>query len=481
MNCAPGKIGTPSVASVGVASAAGRAAAGGVVGGAVGGGCAGREGCGGRGNGWGCWPAAVEDAPSRSQRNEHRTQRIIEDGPRRCDLCSFFCGPATIGCDPFTTMNSIIDLREYCRAERGWLLDTVEALVRLESPTKDKSAVDRCGAELASRLEAIGGRVTRLPRTERGDHLLAEFGCGDSQLLVLGHFDTVWPVGQLERMPLVRRDGRLHGPGIFDMKAGIATAMLATRALLESGVQLGRRIVMLWTTDEEIGSGTSRSVIEDEARRSAAVLVLEPSLPGGAVKTARKGVGAYEVIVKGVSAHAGIEPQKGASAVHELAQQILRIDALQDLARGVSVNVVQVTGGRLTNVIPDEARAIVDVRAPSAAGAAALADAFARLQPFDPRTTVTARGGFDRPPLERTEAVGRLYNQARTIARELGGELEEGSTGGGSDGNFTAALGIPTLDGLGPVGDGAHALHEHVEIEPLPDRAALVAGLLARL
>ncbi|HJZ70284.1 MAG TPA: M20 family metallopeptidase [Vicinamibacterales bacterium] len=378
-------------------------------------------------------------------------------------------------------MNPIISLRDYCRAEREWLIDTLEALVRLESPTTDKAAVDRCGVELTWRLEAIGARVTKLPRVERGDHLLAEFGCGPSQLLVLGHFDTVWPVGQLERMPLVRRDGRLHGPGVFDMKAGIAIAMLAARALFETAVAPSHRIVMLWTTDEEIGSASSRAAIEEEARRSAAVLVLEPSLPGGAVKTARKGCGGFEVTVKGVSAHAGIEPEKGASAVHELAHQILRIDALQDPARGISVNVVQISGGLRSNVIPDEARAMVDVRVPTADAAAEVSAAFARLEPVDSRTTVTAAGGFDRPPLERTEAVGRLYDQARAIARELGIDLREGGTGGGSDGNFTAALGVPTLDGLGAVGDGAHALHEHVDIDQLSDRAALVAGLLARL
>src|SRR5258706_2501027 len=220
-------------------------------------------------------------------------------------------------------MNTIIRLRDFCRGEQPWLLETIEALVGLESPTTEKAAVDRCGADLAARLERIGGRVARLPRTDRGDHLLAEFGCGTSQILLLGHFATVWPVGQLERMPLTRSNGRLHGPGVFDMKAGIAIGMLATRALLEAGDALSRRIVMLWTTDEEVGSGTSRAAVEEEARRSDAVLVLEPSLPGGAVKTVRKGCGAYELVVRGISAHAGIEPQKSASAVPELAQQIL--------------------------------------------------------------------------------------------------------------------------------------------------------------
>jgi len=378
-------------------------------------------------------------------------------------------------------MDSIISLRDFCRAEHNWLLETAESLVRLESPTTDKTAVDGCGAELASRLEAIGGRVTRLTRPARGNHLLAEFGCGASQILLLGHFDTVWPVGQLERMPLTRTDGRLHGPGVFDMKAGIAIAMLATRALLETEVAVPHRIVMLWTTDEEIGSETSRAAIEEEARRSTAVLVLEPSLPGGAVKTSRKGCGGYQVTVRGVAAHAGIEPQKGASAVQELAHQILRINAFQDLDRGISVNVVQVSGGLRSNVIPDEARATVDVRVPTAAAAADVDAAFRGLRPVDGRTIIEYRGGFDRPPLERSDKVARLYSEAREVARELGQELGEGGTGGGSDGNFTAALGVPTLDGLGAVGDGAHALHEHVDIESLSGRAALVAGLMTRI
>jgi len=378
-------------------------------------------------------------------------------------------------------MSTIIDLRDFCRAERQWVLETAEALVAIESPTTDKTAVDRCGVELASRLEAIGGRVTRLARAERGNHLLAEFGCGTSQILLLGHFDTVWPVGQLERMPLARSNGRLHGPGVFDMKAGIAIAMLATRALLEGGPSLSHRIVMLWTTDEEIGSESSRAAIEEEAARSAAVLVLEPSLPGGALKTSRKGCGGYQLTVRGVAAHAGIEPQKGASAVQELAHQILAINALQDLSRGISVNVVQVSGGLRSNVIPDEAGAVVDVRVPTAAAAAEVEAAFRALRPVDERTTIEARGGFDRPPLERSDQVARLYGEARDVARELGQELSEGGTGGGSDGNFTAALGVPTLDGLGAVGDGAHALHEHVDIDSLADRAALVAGLITRI
>jgi glutamate carboxypeptidase len=343
--------------------------------------------------------------------------------------------------------------------------------------------VDRCGDEIARRLEAIGGRVTRIAQQARGDHVRAEFGqpSSERQIFLLGHFDTVWPVGQLQRMPLERRDGRLHGPGVFDMKAGIALGLLAARAVHSQQSTVDSpspRIVMLWTTDEEVGSQTSRALIEAEAARSAAVLVLEPSLPGGALKTSRKGCGSYQVVVHGVPAHAGIEPEKGASAVQELAQQILRINALQNPAQGISVNVTQVSGGRASNVIPDEAAAIVDVRAVDAAGADAVDAAFRRLMPVDARTTVEVTGGFDRPPLERTADVAALFDRARSLAAEMGIDMAEGSTGGGSDGNFTAALGVPTLDGLGAIGDGAHALHEHVDVGALPDRAALIAGLI---
>jgi glutamate carboxypeptidase len=378
-------------------------------------------------------------------------------------------------------MPRIIDLHDFCRARLDWQLETIESLVALESPTTDKAAVDRCGAALVSRLEAMGGRVTRLPRAERGDHLLAEFGCGASQVLLLGHFDTVWPVGQLDRMPLIRSNGRLHGPGVFDMKAGIAIAMLATRALLETEARSPHRIVMLWTTDEEVGSESSRAAIEDEARRSRAVLVLEPSLPGGAVKTSRKGCGQYEMVVHGIAAHAGIDPSKGASAIRELAHQIGQLYRLPQPGSGLTLNVGRVWGGTRANVVAEEARAVVDVRAATGVEADAFDRVIRRQMPSDPRTRIEVSGGFDRPPLERTELVQRLYKQARDVARELGLDLAEGGTGGGSDGNFTAALGVPTLDGLGAVGDGAHALHEHVDVESLADRAALVAGLITRI
>lgn len=368
----------------------------------------------------------------------------------------------------------------FAESQRAWLMDTIEALVRLESPSTDKRAVDRCGAELARRLAAVGARVDRLPQSARGDHLRADFGGSGPQITLLGHFDTVWDVGQLLRMPFRVDDDRLYGPGIFDMKAGIAVAMLAVRVLRDVATRQPR-VVMLWTTDEEIGSGTSRRFIEEEARRSQAVLVLEPSLPGGAVKTRRKGCGVFELTVRGISAHAGVDPAKGANAIHELAQQIVSIQALEDVERGITVNVNVISGGTRTNVIADLARASIDVRVPSAEEAARIESAFAALTPRLAGTRLDVSGGIGRPPLERAPHVLRLYQVARDVAAELGQSLGEGGTGGGSDGNFTAALGVPTLDGLGPQGDGAHALHEHVLMRDLTWRAAFLAGLLIRL
>ncbi|MEY4636061.1 MAG: Carboxypeptidase [Acidobacteriota bacterium] len=372
-------------------------------------------------------------------------------------------------------------LLDYCAERREWLLDFIEALVAIESPSDDPVAVNRCGAELASRLAAIGGTVTSVSSATAGDHLRVSFGQGPRQILLLGHFDTVWPIGQLERMPLKREHGRLYGPGIFDMKAGIGLATLATRAVLAAGGLTNCQVMMLWTTDEEIGSTTSRALIESEAAKSEAVLVFEPSLPGGGLKTSRKGVGQFEMVVHGVSAHAGLDPGKGTSAVRELARQIIAIDDLQDPARGVTVTVGVIEGGTRANVVPAEARATIDARAVTRADAERVERAMTALTPHIAGARVIVTGGFDRPPLERSEGVVKLFEAAREVANDLGLMLEEGSAGGGSDGNFTAALGVPTLDGFGAIGDGAHALHEHVEIDALVPRAAVIAGVLARL
>ena len=371
-------------------------------------------------------------------------------------------------------------LLEYCAAQAGALRADVETLVALESPSRDKAAVDRCGAAVADLLRAAGGAVSLLPQRERGDHVRATFPGGPGRVMLLGHFDTVWDVGTVARMPLREADGRLYGPGVYDMKASLAIAIHAVRALRALDLP-APRIVMLWTTDEEIGSETSRAAIEAEALDSDAVLVVEPSLPGGGAKTHRKGCGEFTVTARGVSAHAGIDPRKGASAIHELAHQIRALEALQDLERGISLNVGCIDGGTRGNVVAERASAVVDVRVPTVADGIRIEAAVRALTPRDPRVTLEVHGGGGRPPLERTAGTARLYLEARAIAAALGRDLAEGGTGGGSDGNFTSALGVPTLDGLGPEGDGAHAVHEHVVLADLPWRAAFLAALAVRV
>lgn len=373
-------------------------------------------------------------------------------------------------------------LREFCDGHYDWLLSVLTDLVRLESPTTDPSAVDRCGERLAEHLREMGGAVERVPSPTSGAHLRATFGSGSParRVMLLGHFDTVWPVGQIERMPLRESDGRLYGPGVFDMKAGIVIGMLAVRALAAAGRLADVRVVMLWTADEERGSRSSRGLVEEEARRSDAVFVLEPALPGGALKTGRKGCGEFELRVRGVPAHAGIDPTRGASAIDELAAQVGAIGALRDHARGVTLNVGVIEGGDRPNVVADHARAVIDARAATMEDARRLEQRMRALRPVIEGTALEVSGGFSRPPFERTPQVARLHGIARAVAAEMGRELGEGTTGGGSDGNFTGALGVPTLDGLGAVGDGAHALEEHVITADLTWRAALVAGLIAR-
>lgn len=376
-------------------------------------------------------------------------------------------------------MNSILTA---CERERGWLLDLVRALVLHESPSDDVTALEGCAAELASRLRSAGASVSRVDGGSTAAHLVAEWAGDGPAVLLLGHFDTVWPVGQLARMPLVEQDGKLFGPGVLDMKAGVAIGATAAKALAAI-VPANRRprVTLLVTSDEEVGSRSSRQEIERRARASAAVLVLEPALANGAVKTARKGVGEFQVVAHGVPSHAGANPEAGASAVHELARQITAIEALNEPARGLSVNVGVIAGGTRSNVVAEEASALVDVRVSRMEDAPRIEAALASLRPVNPRVRLEVRGRIGRPPMERTAGVARLFELARAVAREQGRELQEGSTGGASDGNFTAALGVPTLDGLGALGDGPHALHEHVVINELVPRAALVAGLLSRI
>jgi glutamate carboxypeptidase len=372
------------------------------------------------------------------------------------------------------------DVLRFCGAHADWVLDLTTMLARIESPSHDKAAVDRCGAALEPVLRELGGRVERLPQRSAGDHWRAEFGEGGTRILLLTHLDTVWDVGQVARMPVEVRDGRLYGPGVYDMKGGVAIAALAIKALCALGLDRAQ-VVLLCTSDEEVGSDTSRSLIEAEARRSAAVLVLEPALGAGAVKTSRKGVGVFTVTVDGISAHAGAAPGSGASAILELAHQVLALHAMQEPDRGISLNVGLVAGGTRSNVVPERATAEIDVRLATREDAERIERAIRGLTPVNPRTRVTVTGAINRPPMERTPGVAALYALAREVAAGMGIALGEGATGGASDGNFTAGLGIPTLDGLGAVGDGAHAVDEHLVIASLPERAALLAGLIRRI
>jgi glutamate carboxypeptidase len=378
------------------------------------------------------------------------------------------------------------DLLRETRKREGEMVRLIGRFVRCESPSHDKAAVDRFGAMVAREWRRRGANVKILRQRLRGDHLRVEMAAEArrdyGQILVLGHLDTVYPVGTIAKMPFRVAGGRAWGPGTFDMKGGLVLALAAVDALGAVGVQPRKRVVFLWTSDEEIGSDTSRRVIESEARRSEAVLVLEPSLGReGRLKTERKGVGGAEIIVTGLAAHAGIEPEKGVNAVHEMALQITRLMKMNDRARGITVQATVVEGGTAANVVPERARAVVDIRFARVGDAGRIERRLRGLRPILRGARVEVRVGGVRPPLERSAGVRELFGVARGLMREAGLSLGEGATGGGSDGNFTGALGVPTLDGLGAVGDGAHSLREHVVVREMGVRAALIAGLLAAL
>jgi glutamate carboxypeptidase len=376
-------------------------------------------------------------------------------------------------------------LREV-RSREGAMVKLLGRFVRCESPSYDKAAVDRFGAMVAKEWRRNGAEVKILAQRVRGNHLRIEMAAaterGDGQILVLGHLDTVYPMGTIAKMPFRVARGKAWGPGTFDMKGGLVLALAAADLLKAAGIGLSRRVVFLWTSDEEIGSESSRRAIESEARKSRAVLVLEPSLGReGRLKTERKGVGGAEVIATGRSAHAGIEPEKGVNAVHELALQIARLMKMNQPARGITVQATVVEGGTTTNVVPAHARAMVDIRFARAADGPSIERRLRAMRPILRGAQVEWRVGPLRPPLERGAGVRQLFRVAQERMAEIGIALKEASTGGGSDGNFTAALGVPTLDGLGAVGDGAHSPREHVVIRELPVRTALLAGLLASL
>jgi len=363
------------------------------------------------------------------------------------------------------------------------MLATLRQFVEAESPSLERVAADRCCGLIAAAWRKNDVRIERLKQNHRGDHLRIAYWPGKTrpagQLLVLGHYDTVYSSGTLRKMPFRISRGKAYGPGIFDMKAGIVQALFALHALQETNAELRKRLVFLWTSDEEIGSESSRKLLEAEARRSDAVFVLEPSFgPRGLLKTARKGVGITELTVHGRASHAGLAPQEGINAIHELAQQLARIEKWNDLRRGVTINAGIVEGGSRTNVIPERARAALDLRALRVPDMRSLERRLHSLRAIHRGARLEITGGFDRPPLERKMSAA-LFARAKSLAGQMGLSVGECTVGGGSDGNFTAAIGVPTLDGLGAVGDGAHSANEHILIHTMPARAALLASLLA--
>jgi glutamate carboxypeptidase len=377
----------------------------------------------------------------------------------------------------------------FLRTREAAMVHLLKRFVRCESPTNSKSAVDHFGRMVAKEWRKRGATVEILYRKIEGNHLRVTWPTKrahqnqeySKQTLVLGHLDTVYETGTLKKMPVRETRGHLFGPGVFDMKAGIVIALFAVDALAHTGWLPRRRIVLLCTSDEETGSQSSRQVIEYEARRSAAVLVLEPANgPEGKLKTRRKATGTAEVVIKGCAAHAGLDPGAGVNAVHEMALQTARLMRLNDSRRGITVNPTVAQGGTRSNVIPAEARLTIDLRAETIVDMRRIERRLKALRPILRGAKAHVEGGFSRPPLER-RASAAPFSEAQKLAKQLGFSVGECLAGGGSDGNFTAALGVPTLDGLGAVGDGAHSAGEHIVISALPQRAALLAALLSAL
>jgi glutamate carboxypeptidase len=383
--------------------------------------------------------------------------------------------------------NAARGLSEFFESRRSAILKLTRSLVETESPSGDLEGSRAVARLLAAEARAIGvvNAIEQIESAGYGEHLrvraFGEARENTGSILLIGHTDTVHPRGSLRERPWREEEGRIYAPGIFDMKANCALALAVFRACAELKLAPRRPVVLLLTCDEETGSLTGRALIEEEARKAESVLVLEPPAPGGRVKTARKGTGMFTMKAQGIAAHAGLEPEKGASAILELARQIERLHGLNDFARGTTINVGVVHGGTRSNVVAAEAHAEIDLRFNTAEEASRLENEIVNAHPFDERVKLSVSGGINRPPLERNAKVAALFEQARSIAASLDFELGEASVGGASDGNFAAALGVGVLDGLGISGDGAHATHEHIEVSDIARRGALIAGLLTTL
>jgi glutamate carboxypeptidase len=381
-----------------------------------------------------------------------------------------------------TNTSALID---YFLGRQDAIVAFARALVETESPSGDVAGSKAVVSLLAAAATGISHVTTieRVSSENYGEHLriTAFADSREKPIVIVGHTDTVHPLGSLAQRPWRVEGNRAYGPGVFDMKANCALAVEVIRACATPGLTSRRPVVLLLTCDEETGSRTGKHLVEAEARRAHAVLVLEPPAPGGRVKTGRKGTGIFTIEAHGVAAHAGLEPHKGASAILELAYQTVRLHSLNAEGTGISINIGVFRGGTLSNVVPASAQAEVDVRFTTIDEAATIDKAIRNLVPLDDRVRLVVKGGINRPPLERNEKVIRLYHQAKAVARDLNFELGETQVGGASDGNFAAAAGAPVLDGLGIDGDGAHATHEHILLSDIPRRGALLAGLINTL
>jgi glutamate carboxypeptidase len=376
------------------------------------------------------------------------------------------------------------DLVPFFKDLEPQMIEWLCSYINSDTPSGNKAAINPFVQRLARQLQECGAEIEVVHNAHAGDHLLARFLPllqTRKPLLILGHTDTVWDIGESNRRPAHIKDGKIYGPGAFDMRGGLTLLAGLASYFSRYRAELTRPVTVLLDSDEEVGSHTSRSMIEAEARQCQVVLVLEPCLPGGALKTFRKGVGNFVIRARGVAAHAGVDYTKGVSAIREIAHQILELYQLNDPEHGTSINVGTVRGGSRSNVVPDQAEIEVDLRISSVADGEKMASHILKLQPKLNGTSLEISGGINRPPLERNSQIVQLFDRARSLAAEIGIELQEGSTGGASDGCFTAALGIPTLDGLGPDGAGPHALHEHVLVESLAQRAALLTQLVLKL
>jgi glutamate carboxypeptidase len=371
------------------------------------------------------------------------------------------------------------DILQKVEASKAGLLEGLRELVEVESPSENKAAVDRANDLVAEWTPALGGTVKRHKQRAYGDVLELRFGPARSKrprILLLGHLDTVWPIGTLAKMPWREDAGKIFGPGILDMKAGVMMALEAIHILREADAE--RPVTLLLNSDEEVGSEVSRPITEKLAQQCSAVFVMEPA-QGLAYKTARKGVGHFDLRVTGVAAHSGVDFEAGHSAVLEMCRLVETISNFTDLAKGRTLNVGVIHGGTRSNVIAAECTAQVDARIAKSSDARTVERLMRTLRVTDRACKLEVTGGINRPPMERKPGTVALFKQARKLAAEIGLSLEEASTGGGSDGNFTAALGVPTLDGMGAVGAGAHAAHEHILRAHLIERTALLTAMLA--